>query len=573
MSNLGINYITLLEGILIIGIIVYQLFLAYLAYKKVKNFSSIIPDKSSLSVWQRIISSSEDSLSNTDISVSQINFPTSIHSVFKDTIEDINSYLSNNYSVATDFISLKDITERHLEVEDEAIQQSLSVPLYLGLMGTILGIIFGLANLFFVSNSENNFEIKGFLVGVAIAMLASLIGLIVTVYNSNYAYKKARIQFDKEKNQFYNFIQIKLLSQEDQKVSADVISIHNSITDFNTNFSRNIQNLEEILLKNYDAVIAQDAILEKLDKVDIYKFAEANAIVFRELKEGTTEFQKLNSNVKTLNSSIEGTAELTYAFNALLQETNNFKSLAQKLDQGAQTNIELGEFLRYHFTTLEKRGDILDSAVQNYDDMLFKSLVALRKYTEDSVETIKAVIRKEEDLLAKSFEKYSSELSYLPLLNDLNEKSDELRTSLADKLETNEATLAAILEELKKAQASNNDENIKIESLKTEIHDTLESNGGVLLSILEELKKDNESEKSNNSESQNIYSNKQSSYSTEDTLKSVLTIEKVLTKILLLLNENKEQRVLSNISETYNEKKNVELLKTIENLFFKKRKK
>ncbi|WP_298423536.1 MotA/TolQ/ExbB proton channel family protein [uncultured Kordia sp.] len=495
MNSSGINYITIFETVLIVGIIFYQLVEAYRVRKKINGFSKLIPAKNSLSVKQLSILKNEDSAS---INISQLNSTTSSNPVFKEILNDINSYLRKHHEVATDFDSLKDITERHLETEDEAIQQTLSIPLYLGLMGTILGIIFGLANLFFVSNSENDFEIQGFLIGVAIAMCASLIGLAVTVFNSNYVYKKARIKFDKAKNQFYNFIQIKLLSQEDQKVSADVITIHNSITDFNTNFSTNIENLGKILLKNYDAVIAQDEILSKLEKVDIYKFAEANAIIFRELKEGATEFQQLNSNVKTLNTSIQGTTELTFAFNALLQKTNNFEALAEKLDQGVQKSNELGHFLQNHFTVIEQRGEILDDAVKDYDDMLVKSLVALRKYTEESIESIKTVIKKEEDLLAKSFEQYSSELSYLPLLNDLTEKSDELKNTFATKLENNEKVLETILVELKKTNDTKDENNIESltenfkkqsEDLRIELSNKLERNEKVLEAILEELKK------------------------------------------------------------------------------------
>ena len=56
----------------------------------------------------------------------------------------LNTYLLKNRNTATEFNVFKDTVERNCDTQDESIGILLPVPLYLGLLGTITGIIFGL---------------------------------------------------------------------------------------------------------------------------------------------------------------------------------------------------------------------------------------------------------------------------------------------------------------------------------------------------------------------------------------------------------------------------------------------
>jgi len=66
----------------------------------------------------------------------------STNTVFDNILFYINVYLLRNTGAAADFNLIKDITERNLDAEEEGIGHSIAVPLYLGLMGTMVGIVF-----------------------------------------------------------------------------------------------------------------------------------------------------------------------------------------------------------------------------------------------------------------------------------------------------------------------------------------------------------------------------------------------------------------------------------------------
>ena len=66
------------------------------------------------------------------------------HPAMQSVVYRTNRYLCKNIGTSADFPLIKDICERRLDVLDAEIQNSLNTPLYLGLAGTFMGIIFGL---------------------------------------------------------------------------------------------------------------------------------------------------------------------------------------------------------------------------------------------------------------------------------------------------------------------------------------------------------------------------------------------------------------------------------------------
>ncbi len=370
-------------------------------------------------------SNEQDSFVN---EISLINPNETSNTIFEGLLHSINVYLLRNKGATTDFNLIKDITERNIDTEDEDISQRITTPLYLGLMGTMLGIIFGLINLFLVSGNGDEFEIQGFLIGVSIAMSASFIGLLFTVLNSTY-YKTARKNVEIAKNDFYTFIQTELLPILNQSVSSSVFMLHTNLVKFNDNFTVNINRLTGLLNKNYDAVIAQDSILQSLENIDITEFAKANIKVLTELKAGTEDLHKFNQYLSSLNSTVDGTTRLSNSFQTLLNKVNNFEGLAEKLDSRIEESNKLVQFLNDHYEILSERGDMLTDSVKKVDDVLNKSLVELRQHTTEKIDAIKEITIKEEDLMTKAFADNRSHFAKLSLLENLNQSINEIKSN------------------------------------------------------------------------------------------------------------------------------------------------
>ena len=68
----------------------------------------------------------------------------STHPLLYQIEQAINAYLLKNKGATGDFLLIKDIVERYCDAKREEIETQLPMPLYMGLMGTMLGIIIGI---------------------------------------------------------------------------------------------------------------------------------------------------------------------------------------------------------------------------------------------------------------------------------------------------------------------------------------------------------------------------------------------------------------------------------------------
>lgn len=366
--------------------------------------------------------------------VSLINPSEKVNLIFDEILLAINVYLLRNKGAATDFNLIKDVVERNLDMEEEDISHTVTVPLYLGLMGTMVGIVFGLVNLFLVSDPNTDFDIKAFLGGVSIAMFASFWGLFCTVANSSFNLKNARRSLERAKNVFYTFLQTELLPVLNQSVSSSIYTLHTNLVKFNDNFTINLNKLSGMLNKNHDALIAQERILTALESTDIAEFAQANVKVLKELKAGTEQLGKFGEYLNSLNNLSAKTSRLSVSFEDLLNRTNNFQGLAERLDSRIEESNKLVKFLNDHYQQLEERGEIIRDSVVKVEDVMIKSLKQLEEHTQTKIDAIKQITIKEEDLMTQAFAENRSHISKLSLLEDLKKSIEEFKRNSTDNI-------------------------------------------------------------------------------------------------------------------------------------------
>ena len=141
--------------------------------------------------------------------------------IFDDIKNSINGYLRENKGTEVDFQLLKDSVDRHCDMIEDEINSQMPLPLYFGLAGTMTGAIIGLFALVFGGSilelmagksstsigAANN--INDLLWGVAIAMVASAIGIILTSLNTIY-FKDKKLKEETEKNRFLAWMQSKV---------------------------------------------------------------------------------------------------------------------------------------------------------------------------------------------------------------------------------------------------------------------------------------------------------------------------------------------------------------------------
>ena len=153
---------------------------------------------------------------------------------FKTIIESINVYLKKNKGNAIDYHLIKDIVDRNCDALEDEIQAQLPMPLYAGLAGTMSGVIVGVGYLWLSGGlkellSTDKTEqvanavaktgeqavtsgadgIEAVLGGIALAMLASFIGIILTTFGSWRA-KSVKVQVEIGKQKFLSWLQQEL---------------------------------------------------------------------------------------------------------------------------------------------------------------------------------------------------------------------------------------------------------------------------------------------------------------------------------------------------------------------------
>jgi len=478
------NNISIIELLLVGGIVLCQTWLAVYTYRKIKLLRNIVPARDFFRIarfylpvrhlneqepevllqnihiyqtWHQqpaevgddteywINAVDGNPYERTELAeVSLINPSDESNAIFDDILLSINVYLLKNKGAVADFNLVKDIVERNIDTEEDGINQMITVPLYLGLMGTMVGIVFGLANLFLVVDVNTDFDIKGFLGGVSIAMFSSFWGLFCTVVNSSFIFKSARVRSEKAKNSFYTFIQTRLLPVLNQSVSSSIHTLEKSLIGFNNGFANNLGSLSKLLTQNHDALIAQEKIISSLENININEFAKANITILQELKSGVEQLSQFNQYLNSLNYLVSGTSRLANSFEELLTRSNNFQDLAVKLDRRIEDSNKLVQFLNDHFQQLGERGTIIRESVVKVEDVMIKSLNQLEVHTQNKIESIKSITIKEEDLMTQAFAENRSHISKLSLLEELNRNMTDFKSGSL-----------SCMEELKHASSKN----------------------------------------------------------------------------------------------------------------------
>jgi hypothetical protein len=287
-------------------------------------------------------------------------------------VNSINTYLIRNKGAVSDFNLIKDIVDRNIDSEEEEIYSKLSIPLYLGLIGTMLGIIVGLMFLpeitTMVSGSKGDLSgIDDLLGGVKIAMIASFIGLSLTVYSSGFLFKGAKQKAEEQKNKFYSFIQAKLLPKLTDNASTGIYSLQNNLLKFNEGFTDNMNNFSGILTKVHTSLDSQVQLIDELKRVDISTMAKANVTVLKELKYSISQLESFGLFLEQMNVFVNSTKTLNSTVNEQLKTIGDFSAVINNLNENAENQLKLSSYLASYFQQFESREQSFSNSISNFD--------------------------------------------------------------------------------------------------------------------------------------------------------------------------------------------------------------
>lgn len=330
----------------------------------------------------------------------------------------INTYLIRNKGAASDFNLLRDIIQRNLDMVEEEIALTTPIPVYLGLIGTMIGIILGL---FALPDISSELFLKGngidsLLGGVKIAMIASAVGLILTVITNGWLFKGAKVRVERAKNELYTFLQTNLLPILSQSVNAGVVSLNKSLDVFGVKFSNDISALNTLMQRNYESIMAQQAALTALKDMDVSRIAQFNVQVLGELRQSLSAIERLGVALSQADS---------FATNAraLVERTQDVIGLTDQIKQVLDNAQSLQHYLNSHFQDLENRGHLIQHTVGKLDQFIQREISGLEEHIQGRIKAVSEIKISEDAWMQEAMRTNQTALSKLSHLQKMSEMS------------------------------------------------------------------------------------------------------------------------------------------------------
>ena len=324
---------------------------------------------------------------------------------FKETLDDINSYLAKNKNKTFDYHILKEIVDRNSQSLDDEVDTMLSTPLYLGLIATIFGIAFGivmfawkdLANL--LSGANMNPEgIKILLTDVGIAMVASLFGVFFTKKATS-KFNDARTQMAKNKNRFLTWIQTDLMSKLSDDITGAIIKMTNDLNEFNRTFAQNTKELKETLATVNSNYEGQVKLLQAIERIKITKIAKANIEVYDRLEGCTEELEKLFTVLANSETYVHKVTQLNQQLGSIEERTRLFEELGNYFKNEIEYVKDRQGMMRQQMSSLDS---VLQEALDNMGTSLGTSLQNLTAVFQTQNQGVQQLIEEQQNSLVES---------------------------------------------------------------------------------------------------------------------------------------------------------------------------
>ena len=432
-----------LVPVIIIAIICIQIFFFVKNLLRMNQFSKIFSEESSWRLRRNTETHLVDGVYGSG------------NSIFDAINNSINKYLGNNSGSVIDFGLLKDAVDRHCDSVENDIATQTPIPLYWGLAGTMAGVIIGLTDLLksdailtlmgssggVINTASENaaLGINSLLSGVAWAMLASIIGILLTTANS-LLFKRCKLKEENGKNSFLAWMQSELLPELPSDTSQALNNLVKNLNKFNNTFRENTSNLGDALNAVNQSYAIQADIIKAVHDMDVMKMAKANVRVLQELKECTDKLEAFNEYL----DNIEGYTTAIHRFEAQFGEQADRLHILE----------EIRDFFRRHKSEIAKTtadaDKTLQESLENIKESTSENVNEMQKRFVEQSEHFKKILEDEKEAFERFMTQlnaqFSAQMSHMPQLAKQLEEISSIPVrldKLIDKMEKSNAKLAS----------------------------------------------------------------------------------------------------------------------------------
>lgn len=341
----------------------------------------------------------EDDFKDDYIDISLLYMKANENNRFATAIAKTNAYLCKNAGTSADFSVLKEICEHNIDTLEDEIHNSLNTPLYLGLAGTFIGIIAGLWGVDFteiLGESKSLDGLQHLLYGVIVAMIASLLGLSLTVYNSTVSYKQAVNTTDIGKEEYYDFLRRELMPILSNSMASSLNSLKGVLGHFVDKFGRNLDAYADSAALLNDNLEKQHLVLEEINQLSLTRTANKIAETFVVLKDSAESLDVFKSYQVQLNSTMKGVCEVVGKVDDVIGKFEDFgiglTTVMKNQNRTSELQQEFKQAIETHFPTgtegrdvWRKEFDFLMGEAKFVSENLSSQLSASTKYIQNFV--------------------------------------------------------------------------------------------------------------------------------------------------------------------------------------------
>jgi len=340
--------------------------------------------------------------------------------IYREIQISINSYLENNKNGISDFSLMKDIVDRNCDAAEEEYNTQIPIPLYLGLVGTMVGILVGIGHLWLSgglsdlinidSESSGADGVEALLGGVALAMISSILGILLTTFGSLRA-KNVKAEVEKKKHTFLSWIQKELLPSLKSDVSGALIEMSHNLQNFNSTFSANTSHFGKALSQVNESYQLQTQLMDAVKQIADKDVSLQNIQLYNALKNSTNE-------IGTLAQYLNNTTQYLANVRALNEKLDNYENRTQFIENASKFYAKHENWLTEN---IEMANRSMRDSVEKYDQSVSDTLGRIQENLEIQMRNFADIIQKQQEKLGektKEIDKIVDELKNLSAIKD-----------------------------------------------------------------------------------------------------------------------------------------------------------
>lgn len=318
-------------------------------------------------------------------------------------IEDsIGEYLEANVGGNIDFQLIKDAVDRNCDSVEEDANAQIPLPLYIGLAGTMLGIIIGIGYLWISGQlsallnlgqngngatsalNSGSQGIETLLSGVAMAMIASISGLTFTTI-ATWIFKGIKLEVEIGKNRFFTWMQSNLLPEVANDTVDAFRKLGKTLGRFNSDFSRNSEAFGRTMDRILGVNSTQNELLTNVEKMNT------------EIEEMSKRNLAVASRLSNVMGVLDDFANYVQSINGYTTELQRFTTMFNDEADRLHVMEQMKEFFLLQGQRLKDREDTLKKGMGKLDDALLQGTDQLKNRFTSSNDELKRMMTQQKD--------------------------------------------------------------------------------------------------------------------------------------------------------------------------------